>query len=435
MSLSSSLNAGVAGLQSNASRLAVISDNIANSSTRGYRRADVEFSSLITPGSDSSYSAGGVRVNVFRDVASAGPTTSTKSATDITVTGRGMIPVTQAVDVNKPATERPFQLISTGSFSTNEDGFLVTRGGLALTGFQTDASGNVPASVTRDGPTSLVPIRIAPFLTASQPTTNVQLGVNLPASATEAGAPGTPFQSPVEYFDSVGRNHQLRVVYTPTVPATGTSDSWRVSFFDSATSATVPVSEYDVVFDATRTGRGSILSVTPVGTAAYDPVTGISQVNVVDGPIDVFIGGAGINGGLTQLDAEFAPTAVTKNGAPAGSLSSLEFDEDGFLKGVYSTGQRVTLYRIPLADVPNPNGLTALDNQAFAVSPESGDVFLWDANTGPVGGIEGFALQESTVDIGQELTNLIQTQRAYSSNATVIQTVDEMLQETTNIKR
>ena len=92
-------------------------------------------------------------------------------------------------------------------------------------------------------------------------------------------------------------------------------------------------------------------------------------------------------------------------------------------------------FQIPLVNVPNPNGLTALDAQAFAPSPDSGGIFLWDANSGPVGGIVGFALQQSTVDIARELTDLIKTQRAYSSNATVIQTVDEMLQETTNLKR
>ena len=90
---------------------------------------------------------------------------------------------------------------------------------------------------------------------------------------------------------------------------------------------------------------------------------------------------------------------------------------------------------VPVADVPNFNGLRVLDNQAFALSQESGSMFLWDAGSGPTGGIQGFAREQSTVDIAQELTQLIQTQRAYSSNAKIIQTVDEMLQETTNLKR
>jgi len=71
----------------------------------------------------------------------------------------------------------------------------------------------------------------------------------------------------------------------------------------------------------------------------------------------------------------------------------------------------------------------------FCLSPDSGPLYLWDAGNGPTGSVVGYAREESTSDIAQELTQLIQTQRAYSSNAKVIQTVDEMLQETTNIKR
>ena len=85
--------------------------------------------------------------------------------------------------------------------------------------------------------------------------------------------------------------------------------------------------------------------------------------------------------------------------------------------------------------MPNPDGLLALDGQAFKISPSSGNLFLWDAGDGPTGAIAGYALEASTTDIAQELTHMITTQRAYSSNAKVIQTVDEMLQETTNIKR
>ncbi|MEL7112748.1 MAG: flagellar basal body rod C-terminal domain-containing protein, partial [Pseudomonadota bacterium] len=79
--------------------------------------------------------------------------------------------------------------------------------------------------------------------------------------------------------------------------------------------------------------------------------------------------------------------------------------------------------------------LTALDGQAYSVSGDSGSLYLWDAGTGPVGAVSGFSLMESTTDIASELTDLIETQRAYSSSAKIVQTVDEMLQETTNLKR
>ena len=101
----------------------------------------------------------------------------------------------------------------------------------------------------------------------------------------------------------------------------------------------------------------------------------------------------------------------------------------------YSSGFSKVIYQVPVVDVPNPNGLTVLDNQTFSLSRNSGSMFLWDAGSGPTGVIEGFALEQSTTDIANELTQLIQTQRAYSSNAKIIQTVDEMLQETTNLKR
>ncbi len=105
------------------------------------------------------------------------------------------------------------------------------------------------------------------------------------------------------------------------------------------------------------------------------------------------------------------------------------------LQAVYDTGFRRTIYQIPVADVPNFKGLSAVGNSAFQVTQTSGDVYFWDAGDGPAGLTIGFALTESTTDIASELTDLIQTQRAYSSNAKIIQTVDEMLQETTDIIR
>jgi flagellar hook protein FlgE len=93
------------------------------------------------------------------------------------------------------------------------------------------------------------------------------------------------------------------------------------------------------------------------------------------------------------------------------------------------------IYQIPVVDVPNLNGLSTGDNQTYSISPDSGQFFLWNAGDGPTGEMVGYAREESTTDVAAELTQLIQTQRAYSSNAKIIQTVDEMLQETTNMKR
>ena len=147
------------------------------------------------------------------------------------------------------------------------------------------------------------------------------------------------------------------------------------------------------------------------------------------------IGRTGDPNGLTQLSDTFAPTSITKDGSPVGNLTAVEVDENGYIMATYDTGFIRRIYQIPLVDVPNVNGLTSLNNQTFQVSPISGSFFLWNAGDGPTGSVVGYAREGSTTDVAAELTALITTQRAYSSNAKVIQTVDEMLQETTNIKR
>lgn len=151
--------------------------------------------------------------------------------------------------------------------------------------------------------------------------------------------------------------------------------------------------------------------------------------------MNVNIGRLNEANGLTQLSSNFAQTNINKDGSPVGGLAGIEIDEHGYVRATYDTGFVRTLYQIPLADVPNQNGLLALDHQTYMVSPTSGSFFLWNAGDGPTGAVVGYAREASTTDVAEELTDLIQTQRAYSSNAKVIQTVDEMLQETTNLKR
>ena len=172
-----------------------------------------------------------------------------------------------------------------------------------------------------------------------------------------------------------------------------------------------------------------------VSGGAYNAADGTLSLTVAGGPLSMKIGKLADPNGLTQLSDSFAPTAITKNGSPVGNLTAVEIDENGYITATYDTGFTRRLYQIPLVDMPNLNGLIALDNQTYKVSPESGSFFLWDAGDGPTGSVVGYAREGSTTDVAAELTNLIQTQRAYSSNAKVIQTVDEMLQETTNIKR
>ncbi|MEE9328963.1 MAG: flagellar hook-basal body complex protein [Parvularculaceae bacterium] len=434
MSISSSLNAGVMGLAVNATRLATISDNIANSATNGYKRSEVDFSSMVLRQQQNRYSAGGVRANIFKNVDATGSLISTGNSTDLSVSGRGLLPVTNIAGIDQSAAVRSLMLTPTGSFSTDENGFLRTQSGLALLGWPAESDGTF-VDVSRDSGAGLVPVNVNINQFTASRTEAMNLGVNLPADATEAGAAGTPYTLPTEYFDNLGRSQTLTMTFTPTVPATGASDQWQVEVFDTANPAGTAIASFGLAFDSSPLNGGSISAITPGAGMTYDALTGEVALGVAGGPMSLFVGRLNDNAGITQLAAPFSPHNVTKDGSPIGDLSSIEIDQSGNLEAVYDTGFRRIIYKIPVADVPNLNGLTAEDNQAYSVSPSSGGVYFWDAGTGPVGETAGYALMQSTTDIASELTDLIETQRAYTSNAKIIQTVDEMLQETTNIKR
>jgi len=470
MTISSSLNAGVAGLTANATRLATISDNIANSATYGYKRADSTFHSMVLDSGAGTYSAGGVRVTTFREIDQPGALLSTSNATDLAVRGRGFIPVTNESALESKTTSTiPMALTTTGSFKTDSEGYLVSDTGLVLLGWPADADGSVPL-FPRDTVDGLEPIQINVNQFAGEPTTKVTLGVNLPATSTVFGydtSIANP-QTSIEYFDNLGTSRQLTVEYTPVPSSASTtlrSNTWAMTIYDNAQPVSgdprgTVVGHYALQFSDDALDGGTLKAVksldpaatplwtgpdttfasltdTATGDLLYDDITGKFKIPVDNNDIEITIGALGnsVGTGISQLADTFAPTSILKDGSAVGNMVGVDVDSNGYVYANFDIGITRRIYQIPLVDLPNPNGLTPLDNQTFAVSNKSGAFFLWDAGDGPTGDIIGYSLEESTTDVAGELTDLIQTQRAYSSNAKVIQTVDEMLQETTNIKR
>ena len=433
MTISSALNAGVSGLSANASSLAAISDNIANSSTSGYKRVETDFQSMVVGSSGGRYSAGGVSASNMRLIDQRGPLVGTNNATDLAVSGRGMLPVASLTEVQGDNGSPAMLMTTTGSFRTNDEGYLTTASGLVLLGWPANPDGTV-SDGPRDTAEGLEPVQYNMNQLTGEPTTTVGLGVNLPATDTEAGSAGTVRNMTVEYYDNLGSSQTLGITYTPTVPASGSSNEWTMQITDSASGGAV-IGEYTMTFNDSRTAGGSLASVTAVSGGAYDPATGSIVVNVDGGPMEIKVGTIGESDGFTQLSDTFAPASVTKDGSEVGTMVGVEVDPQGYLRANYDSGASRVIYKIPLVDVPNLNGLKSLDNQTYLPSSDSGSYFLWDAGDGPTGEVASYSREESATDVATELTDMIKTQRAYSSNAKVIQTVDEMLQETTNIKR
>lgn len=433
MTISSSLNAGVSGLNANAARLATISDNIANSATFGYKRSTVEFHSMVIEGtSPNRYSAGGVRSSSVRLIDERGPLVRTENGTDLSISGRGFLPVAAATAMREDGLPEKMSLVTTGSFRPDATGTFRTPAGQVLLGWPANSDGSF-STQTRDTITGLRPVQLGLNQFAANPTTEMRISLNLPATSTIAGAPGKVEELSMEYFDNLGLSQNLTFTFTPTVAATGASNAWTLQIRDSALGSVV--GEYNLSFNDGQGDGGTLASITTVSGGAYDPATGQTELTLANGTIRLDLGRPGQTEGITQLSSTFAPVSLTKNGSPVSSLVSVEVDAGGFLYGVFDQGFTRRLFQIPVVDVQNPNGLTALDDQSYAMSIASGNFFLWNAGEGPTGTVSAYTREESAVDVAQELTQLIQTQRAYSSNAKVIQTVDEMLQETTNLKR
>ncbi len=448
MAISSSMNAGISGLNANGNKLSTIADNIANSETYGYKTAGVEFSSMTinnagsrtAAGGGRLVSSGGVATTAVWDVGSKGALEGTDNPTDIAVSGVGMLPVTSRAMIGNP--DARLMLTTTGSFRTDAQGYMSTPTGLVLLGWPADPDGSIPPK-PRDSMEGLEPIRVNLTDVSAVPTTSIELNANLPSTQTAAGSSGDVLPLSLEYFDNLGASQNMSVSFTPSVAAAGDpqTNTWTVEITDGASG--VSAGTFEVTFSSAAATAGQVLTVnqTSAGTApvttSYDATSGDITLELGDQTIAIGFGSTDPDGPqhLSQLSSTYTPQGVISDGQAAGIYSGLMIDDNGFVSAIYSTGFSQVIYQVPLADVPNTNGLAVLDNQTFGVTANSGAIYLWDAGDGPTGTTEGYARELSTTDIAHELTQLIKTQRAYSSNAKIIQTVDEMLQETTNLKR
>lgn len=426
MSVQSAMRSAVSGLSAQSSRMAAISDNIANSQTVGYKRSTVSFSAMIAQ-AQGGYQAGGVAATARTEVSKLGIIQNGTSATDMAVAGRGFFVVTGSGG-NAPVLTRA------GSFRPDAEGYLVNAAGYRLMGWPLGPDGKA-GSVDYDALNTLKPVNIASAGATAQPTTTVSFTGNVPSRETGPDAPSDPFRSSVEYFDPLGNSKRLFIEWQPST----TENQWTLTVTDAAGN---PYGSVDVEFASSGPLAGSPAAYTNVTGAtpgfAFDPATGKMTIEAVAGTgtqsIELSFGAPGSFSGTTQFADDFNPK-TTRDGAPVGQLQGVEVTEDGRVVGVFSNNTRRALWQIPLADVTNPDGLVPGDGNTFQVSQDSGAARLYDANSGGIGAVVGGALEGSNVDIAEELTDLIVTQRAYSTNAKIIQTADEMLEEAGRLKR
>ncbi|WP_029008815.1 flagellar hook protein FlgE [Azospirillum halopraeferens] len=420
MSLYSAMRSGVSGMSAQSSRLAAISDNISNSATVGYKRTTVDFSTMVTsPGSTGTYSAGGVRSSVRYQMLEDGVIQSSTSATDLALDGRGFFVVAGGTGAGTQ-----YGLTRAGSFSTDDAGFLRNAAGQYLQAWKLNPDGTLPA-VNASAFGDLVPVNVGNLVYGGSATTEMVFSGNLPAQATA----GTTFTTSPTFYDGLGNPLAVEMTWTmdvkpdSTVPTNGV---WTVAV-TAPPNYTVTPANATLTFASTGPYAGL-----PIDGAGL-PLNPMPSFTVSSGGATPTSFTVGMDN-VTQLNGDYVPKVIG-DGAPVGRVTTVDIDSSGVLWALYNNGARQALYQIPVADVMNPSGLVAQDGNTFTLGPSSGQLTLSRGGTGAVGSVVGWALEQSNVDIANELVSLIETQRAYSSSATIVRTADEMVDETNRLKR
>lgn len=428
MSLYGSLFSGVSALNAQSRSMASISDNIANVNTVGYKRTVAQFETLVTGElSSRSFSPGGVLPVLRQEVTQQGILQTTNNNLDLAISGEGMFVVGQNAT---PATNFSQFYTRAGSFRLDENGTLENAAGFHLAGYPLDANGNISATVNVATGAGLEIMNVGRFGTTAQASSTVQVGANLPATAAAAATQTITF----DFFDTLGQSVQAVLTFTRISVA---NNSWGLTGATPAT-LTVPAGAANQLLDFDA--NGALQAVGPnvtAGTAgqftlAYDgSATGAANPQ----NITLDVGTIGLTNGMTGYSSAFDLGFLNVDGNAPATVESVAVNENGFVTAVYSNGGTQNIYRIPLVEFANVNGLRSETGNVYTESAISGSRLFQLANTNGVGQIEDAALEGSTVDLAEEFSNMITTQQAYNAATRVITTADEMLDEVLRIKR
>ena len=405
----------LSGLTAASQALAVISNNLANLNTVGFKESRASFTDLFyqafgTNGANDPIQVGeGVALGSVTPTFTGGNLEGTGVPSDVAITGNGLF-VTEKNGVS--------QYTRAGNFTVDSQGQLTTQDGQLVMGYPA-VNGVISPSQT------LAPLMINQGqLIPGAPTTALQTQTILDASS----AVGTSFSTPVTVFDSLGTSHVLTYQFTKTG-----SNAWGYQL-------TLPAADTGGTGAPTVVTTGN-LTFNPDGTLATPaaPVTGIAIAGLADGAANMTmtwnLQDAGGNSLLTQSAAPSATANTFQNGYGSGTLSDYSINSDGTIEGSFTNNQTLALGQIVLANFANPQGLLRVGQNSFQTTLSSGAPAIGTAGSGGRGTLTGGSLEQSNVDIATEFSNMIITQRGYQANARVVTTFDQLTQDTINMKQ
>jgi flagellar hook protein FlgE len=440
MSIFGAMNSAISGLTSQSDAFGNISDNVANSQTVGFKRVDTSFVDYLTTSTPTQNQPGAVvaKPDYVNNV--QGAITQTDSPLNLAIAGQGFFAVSQQTgQIAGQPTFNPQQFYTrAGDFTLNSQGYLVNSSGQYLNGWPANP---ITGVVNENG---LSPIQVNQTALNPVATQNVTLSANLPATpATGTGTVASPISSDITVYDSLGTAHTVSLGWSQNA-----ADDWTVTV-TSPDAQTPAVGSADVQFGPTLTGNavaagtiGQISlptgSISTSGYAAGTPASLTMSMDFGEGPqtVTLNLGTFGNSNGVTQ----YAGTAynlqgLSQDGVPPGSFSGVTAQANGNVVVNYNNGQTRTIAQVPLVTFNAPNALQGQNGQSFTATTNSGNPLADAANSNGAGSLVISSVEGSNVDIASEFSQLIVAQQAYSANAKVITTANDLLQATINMKQ
>lgn len=403
----SSFSTPLSGLLANEQALNVVSDNIANSNTQGFKSNSVLFEDAMNEASASLQIGAGVGQTLTTRNFNQGSLKSTGAALDVAIQGGGFF-VMQDAAGNITYTRD-------GSLSLSSTGQLINSTGQAVQGW-TALNGVLNPS----GPVSSISV---PALAsqAPTPTANMTVSANLNASAKV----GDSFSAPIQVVDSLGNTHTLTVQFKNTAPLTWDYD---VSIPGDDLTGGTPGAPTSLGTGSLAFSNSGVLT----SPAAGSPIAVATTTGLADGATDLSINwnlfDTTGNPLITQYASASTTTGSTQDGVQAATVTGMKLDNGGVLVASYSNGTHRTLAQLAVASISNPNTLLALANNQYQVDIGTTTPSVGAAGTGVRGNIVANSLESSNVDMATELTNLIVYQRGYQADSKAITAIDQMQQ-------
>lgn len=416
-------NIALSGIQSASNELDIIGNNVANAGTTGFKKSRAEFSDVYAAsalGTSTNAVGSGVKLASVTQQFNQGNVAFTGNNLDLAISGEGFFRLNDA--------EGSTSYTRSGAFSLDNQGFIVNNQGKRLMGNPADNSGNIQQTIAA--------LQIDTTDVAPQGTTAVTAQVNLDANSSIPGVafdPANPnsfndsFSTTI--FDSLGNSHVMTQYFRKTA-----ANEWdvivQVDGRNVGAGAPATVASFSQEFNSD--GSFDAASSTAISITNWTPLDAAGNPNGADGPpatnftVDI--------SASTQFASGFVPQSVSQNGLTTGRLDNLTIEADGLIQARYTNGVSRALGQLSIAKFQNPNGLSPQGDSEWVETAASGTAVPGEPGKGSLGIIQSGALEESTVNLTEELVGMILAQRNFQANAQTIRTADAVTQTIINLR-